>query len=145
MSGTFEDLKAWRLAMDLVVTVYTQTQVWPKDERYGLTTQLRRAACRFLATSLKVRGELQTAISPSFSTMRAARFMKFKLNSRSPVGSATCQRTANAMDHQAAEVGRVLNGLIREIQGMTRREGEPDDALCPETRKPEAQRLKPRA
>jgi hypothetical protein len=32
MSGTFEDLKAWRLAMDLVVAVYAQTQVWPKDE-----------------------------------------------------------------------------------------------------------------
>ena len=44
MSGTFEDLQAWRRAMDLVVEVYQQTQRWPKDERYGLISQIRRAA-----------------------------------------------------------------------------------------------------
>src|SRR5438309_4917897 len=44
MSGTFEDLHAWRLSMDLVVAVYQQTLIWPNDERFGLTSQIRRAA-----------------------------------------------------------------------------------------------------
>ena len=44
MSGTFEDLHAWRLSMDLVVEVYQQTLTWQKDARFGLTSQIRRAA-----------------------------------------------------------------------------------------------------
>jgi len=38
------DLIAWQKAMDLVTEIYGVTQVFPKEERYGLTSQLRRAA-----------------------------------------------------------------------------------------------------
>ncbi|TPO06265.1 four helix bundle protein, partial [Mesorhizobium sp. B1-1-5] len=30
--------------MDLVVSVYSATRSWPKDELYGLTSQVRRSA-----------------------------------------------------------------------------------------------------
>ena len=33
MSGTFEDLHAWRLAMNLVEAIYRNTQQWPGEER----------------------------------------------------------------------------------------------------------------
>ena len=38
------DLQVWQKAMDLVVAVYELTRGLPKEERYGLTSQLRRAA-----------------------------------------------------------------------------------------------------
>jgi len=38
------DLIAWKKAMELVTQVYAATQVFPKEELYGLTSQLRRAA-----------------------------------------------------------------------------------------------------
>jgi four helix bundle protein len=44
MSGTYEDLEVWLLAMDLVESVYTHTQGFPRQEQYCLTNQLRRAA-----------------------------------------------------------------------------------------------------
>jgi four helix bundle protein len=44
MSGRYEDLDAWRLAMDLVESIYRHTRQFPDAERYGLTSQLRRAA-----------------------------------------------------------------------------------------------------
>ncbi len=37
-------LEAWKLAMGLVRNVYTLTQTFPKEEMFGLTSQLRRAA-----------------------------------------------------------------------------------------------------
>ena len=38
------DLIAWRKAMDLGVSVYEVTKSFPKEEPYGLTSQIRRAA-----------------------------------------------------------------------------------------------------
>lgn len=42
--GGHKDLKAWQLAMDFVVMVYAITRSFPRDELYGLVSQLRRAA-----------------------------------------------------------------------------------------------------
>jgi four helix bundle protein len=38
------DLEVWRDALDLVEAVYRVTASFPADERFGLTSQLRRAA-----------------------------------------------------------------------------------------------------
>lgn len=43
MAG-YRDLVAWKKAMELVTEVYAVTRGFPKDELYGLVTQLRRAA-----------------------------------------------------------------------------------------------------
>ena len=44
MVRTFKDLIVWQEAMNLVEMVYLQTKSFPKEEIYGLTTQIRRAA-----------------------------------------------------------------------------------------------------
>lgn len=41
---TYQDLLAWQTAMELVVAIYEATRSFPKEEMYGLTSQLRRAA-----------------------------------------------------------------------------------------------------
>ena len=41
---SYRDLEAWQLAMDYVVAVYELTEKFPREERFGLTAQLRRAA-----------------------------------------------------------------------------------------------------
>jgi len=40
----YRDLIVWQDSMDLVVTVYRITATFPKEERYSLVNQLRRAA-----------------------------------------------------------------------------------------------------
>jgi len=47
MSGqinSYKDLLVWQQAMDLAVASYNLTRSWPKDELYGLISQVRRAA-----------------------------------------------------------------------------------------------------
>lgn len=40
----YRDLETWHRAIELVKAVYVATRQFPKDEIYGLTSQLRRAA-----------------------------------------------------------------------------------------------------
>jgi len=44
MQFHFEKLTVWQEAMELVTTVYAATKTFPKEERFGLIDQLRRAA-----------------------------------------------------------------------------------------------------
>ena len=46
---SFERLDAWHACHQLVPAVYRSTQAFPKAERYGLTSQLRRAAISITA------------------------------------------------------------------------------------------------
>jgi four helix bundle protein len=41
---SFRDLEGWQIAMDFAVQVHALTQRFPREELYGLTSQLRRAA-----------------------------------------------------------------------------------------------------
>ena len=41
---SYRDLEVWQMAMDLVEECYRLSDAFPKDERFGLTSQLRRAA-----------------------------------------------------------------------------------------------------
>ncbi len=41
---THRDLIVWQRAMQLVVSIYELTVDFPKDERYGITSQMRRSA-----------------------------------------------------------------------------------------------------
>src|SRR6266576_885733 len=40
----YTKIEEWKLADDLTVAVYERTRVFPKEEMYGLTSQLRRAS-----------------------------------------------------------------------------------------------------
>ena len=44
MMKTHKDLDVWKKAIDMVTTIYKLTRNFPKEELYGLTNQMRRAA-----------------------------------------------------------------------------------------------------
>jgi four helix bundle protein len=39
-----KNLECWKLAIDLVTVIYTVTSAFPTEERFGLVSQMRRAA-----------------------------------------------------------------------------------------------------
>ena len=114
---SFRDLKVWQAAMDLVEEIYRVSAAFPRDERFGLTAQLRRAAVSIpsniaegkrrkrqrafdyhldIALGSQAEGEVQLEIA-----------MRVRFLSR-----AEYQR----LDSLAASVGRMLNKLIASMQ-----------------------------
>lgn len=62
-----QDLRVWRLGMELAADVYRVTALLPVEERYGLTSQLRRSAASIPANIAEGAGR--------HSTQEFARFL----------------------------------------------------------------------
>jgi len=136
MSGTFEDLQAWRLGMNLVVEIYRQTQSWPKTELYGLTAQIRRASASIPSNIAEGKGrssdkELLKFLDYARGSVHEVQ-TQIMIACRLDYLSAT---DADRLGNQAAEVGRVLNGLIRAIATLRSRNNQPvTDVSIPNAR-----------
>ena len=52
----YRDLIVWQRAIDLVVAVYKITDLFPKEEMYGLVSQMRRAAISISSNIAEGRG-----------------------------------------------------------------------------------------
>src|ERR1700691_3462212 len=60
MVKSFRDLLAWQRAIQLSVLIYRLTQVFPREELYGLTSQMRRSAVSVPSNIAEGHGRLST-------------------------------------------------------------------------------------
>jgi four helix bundle protein len=117
MSGTYEDLQAWRLAMDLATEVYRCTGLFPKAELYGLTDQMRRSAVSIPSNIAEGKGRSSDRELLQF--LNHARGSLYELQTQIKLATRLSyleSEPANKIGLQAAEVGKVLNGLIRSFR-----------------------------
>jgi four helix bundle protein len=61
MAQNVQDLTVWQRAMDLTVCIYRLTRQFPREETYGLVSQLRRAAVSVASNIAEGRGRLNPA------------------------------------------------------------------------------------
>ena len=57
---SFRDLEVWMLAMDLATECYRVTKSFPKDELFGMTSQIRRSAASIPANIAEGQGREHT-------------------------------------------------------------------------------------
>jgi four helix bundle protein len=117
MGQSYRDLFAWQKAMDLVIAIYKSTAAFPRDETYGLAAQLRRAAV-LIPTNI---AEGQARFSPSefFSFLGRARGALVEVETQIILSQRLrylSDEQAQQMLDRAAELGRILNGLISSIR-----------------------------
>jgi len=58
LAQAFQDLTVWQRAMEMTVCIYGLTKSFPQDERYGLTSQLRRASVSVASNIAEGRGRM---------------------------------------------------------------------------------------
>lgn len=105
----FERFDAWKKCHELVLAVYTITDAFPADERYGLVSQLRRAA--FLAAANIAEG------SAKRGWREFRRYLDISLGSLSEV--AYTIRVARDLGHLTQDDWASLDGLRNHAGRLT--------------------------
>jgi len=109
-------LVAWQKAMDLVTAVYRSTARFPKDELFGLTSQVRRAVVSIPSNIAEGQGRLSEKEFRYF--LGQARGSLMEVETQVQIGENLGympQEETRRLLQSCAEVGRILNGLISSI------------------------------
>ena len=117
MSGTYRDLEVWRSAMELVEDIYRITRTFPKEETYGLTIQLRRAAGSGPSNIAEGKGRSsEKELSQFLCHSRGSLFeIETQIDLASRLGYLDKQQAALVL-RKVSRVGQVLNGLLRAFR-----------------------------
>jgi four helix bundle protein len=116
MGRSYKDLVAWQRAMDLVTATYRSTTNFPADERFGLTSQLRRAAVSIPSNIAEGQGRLSEKEFRHFLGQARGSLMEVEtqLQIAQNLGYIEAAQTLELLK-ACAEVGRILNGLMASI------------------------------
>jgi four helix bundle protein len=112
-----EKLEVWETSVDLVVEVYKETEAFPKEERFGLTSQIRRAAVSVPANIAEGAGRQ--------SSKEFAHFLSNAQGSSSELATELLiarrlgylrEEPYTRMRNRLDSVGRVIVGLSRHVK-----------------------------
>jgi len=114
---TYEDLRVWRRAMDLVVCVYRSTASFPKQEVYGLTSQMRRSAVSVPSNIAEGKGRFsrKELLQLLFHARGSLLELRTQITIARELGFLD-DADGDVLTNHACEVGRLLNGLINRFQ-----------------------------
>lgn len=114
---TYRDLEAWKLAIRLTKFIYRASEKFPADERFGLTSQIRRAAVSVASNIAEGWGRGTTSDYARF--LRMARGSIFEVETQIVIARELGfigDEVFNPVDELLRDTGRVLAGLLRSIE-----------------------------
>jgi len=112
----YQELIVWQKAMNLAEEVYKVSRSFPREEIYGLTSQLRRAAVSIPSNVAEGQGRRTTQsflnhLSIAYGSLLELETQLLIATRLSYLTNGKCQEVLQL----AAEVGRLLNGLITSL------------------------------
>jgi len=122
---SYRDLVLWQRGMALAVTCYKLTSEFPRDEIYGMTAQIRRAATSIPANVAEGHGRESTGSFVQF--LRVAQGSLRELETHLLLVERVGIARTGIMEPVLAEcdeMGRMLRALIRSLQGKGSSDGE---------------------
>jgi four helix bundle protein len=117
MLRSFKELLVWQKGYELCLVVYKTTRAFPSDERFGLTSQLRRAAM-----------SIPCNIAEGYERHSTKDYIRFLRMACGSVGEVETQLmlcrdlgygdapTLGDLLERTAELERMLKALIRSLQ-----------------------------
>ena len=117
----FEELKVWQKGHQLVLLVYKISSQFPDSEKYGLVSQMRRAAVSVVANIVEGAKRRTSADRLHFHTMADGSLEELKYyfilcRDLKSIQTSDYQNLASL----ASEVGAMLGGLSKSIKNQSR-------------------------
>jgi four helix bundle protein len=119
MSGlrSFRELVVWQKSVDLAEKVYLATKGFPKEELFGLTSQMRRAAVSIPSNIAE--GQSRNSTGEFLQFLGIARGSLAELETQIELarrlGYLTPQQ-AEALLAECTEIGKTLSGLMKSLR-----------------------------
>lgn len=117
---SYRDLLAWQRSIDLVVQVYRDTQAFPREETYGLVSQLRRAAVSVPSNIAEGHARISTGEFRQFLGHALGSLMETEtqvvISHRLSYIDA---KQSGGLLGRTAEIGRLVNGILRSLRNRT--------------------------
>ncbi|MGA2168571.1 MAG: four helix bundle protein [Terracidiphilus sp.] len=113
MSHSFRDLTVWQRSMQLTVAIYRLTQKFPREEMYGLTSQIRRSAVSVPSNIAEGHGRLNKGEYRQF--LGVARASNFELQTQIEIARAIGigdPKLLNEAEGLSHEVGKMLYAIL---------------------------------
>ena len=126
MAKSFRELLVWQKGIQLSVLIYRLTKQFPREEIYGLSNQMRRAAVSIPSNIAEGAGRLNTREYKQY--LGIARGSSFELQTQltiaSELGFGEIEQLREA-ESLCDEIGRMIFGVI---QALSAKHEEPMDA-----------------
>ena len=114
------DLIVWQKAMDFVESVYAVTTRFPKEEKYALTSQLRRAVVS--GPSNIAEGQGRRLAKEYLYFLANARGSLLEVDTQLEIAvrlGYTATDKFSELKNQLDEIARMLNGLMRAVEASS--------------------------
>jgi len=105
MVRSYRDLVAWQKALDLVEAVYEASRSFPREEQFGLTSQLRRAAVSVPSNIAEGQGRGTKELETQIVIARRLGYISVEVES--------------AVLRLSDETGRLISGLARSVRDQS--------------------------
>ena len=117
----FKELRVWSKAHELTVSVYVMTRTFPKDEIYGLTSQVRRSAASIGANiaggcGRRSDGELCRFLQIARGSASETEYHLLLAKDLGLLSESDFRKA----EHKVLEVQRMLTALVQKVQPVRR-------------------------
>jgi four helix bundle protein len=117
LAQSFRELTVWQRSIQLTVAVYRLTREFPREEQYGLTSQIRRCAVSVPSNIAEGQGRLSPREFRQF--LGIARGSNFELQTQLEIARALEFGNPKSLDGTEAlshEVGKMIYALLESIK-----------------------------
>ena len=113
---SFRDLNIWQKGIDLVKDIYKETQNFPRQEIYGLTNQIRRAAISIPSNIAEGhirqhRAEFRQFLSVALGSLAE---LETQIVISRELNDISTEKSLNLID-QMGSIGKMIRGLIKKL------------------------------
>ena len=112
----YSELIVWQKSMNLVEAIYKTTEAFPGEERFGLTSQIRRAAVSIPSNIAEGHGRKSTGSFINFLSIAFGSLMEVETQIQIATRlNFLSDDKATALLAQTDEIGKMISGLKKSL------------------------------